>query len=138
MILVDTGPLVALFNPADRAHGRCVETLKTIKEPLATTSPVLTEAFHLLQPASIGALRLMDFVTAGGLQVLTVDSQALARAFELMVQYADARMDFADASLVSAAERHGVRTIFTIDRKDFATYRMKRGHRHVAFRVIGN
>ena len=56
MILVDTGPLVALFDPADRAHDRCVETLKTIKEPLATTYPVLTEAFHLLQPASADAV----------------------------------------------------------------------------------
>ncbi len=137
MILVDTGPLVALFDPADRAHDRCVETLKTIKEPLATTYPVLTEAFHLLQPASTGALRLMDFATEGGLQVLMIDNQGLTRAFELMVQYADARMDFADASLVSSAERHNVRTIFTIDRNDFATYRMKRGHRHVAFNVIG-
>ena len=138
MILVDTGPLVALFNPADRTHDRCVETLKTIKEPLATTSSVLTEAFHLLYPASIGALRLMNRVTEGRLQVLTIDNRDLARALELMVQHADTRMDFADASLVSAAERHDVRTIFTIDRNDFATYRMKRGHRHVAFRVIGN
>ena len=137
MILVDTGPLVALFNPADRAHGRCVETLKTIEEPLATTAPVLTEAFHLLRPASTGALRLMDFVTGGGLRVLTLDDQGLARAFELMIRYADSRMDFADASLVSSAERHGARTIFTIDRNDFATYRMKIGHRHVAFNVIG-
>ena len=137
MILVDTGPLVALFDPADRAHARCVETLKTIKESLATTTPVLTEAFHLLQPASTGALRLMDFVSGDGLRVLTLDDQRISRAFELMVQYADTRMDFADASLVSSAERYGARTIFTIDRNDFATYRMKLGHRHVAFNVIG-
>ena len=137
MILVDTGSLVALFDPADRAHDRCVETLKTIKEPLATIYPVFTEAFHLLQPASADALRLMDFVTDGELQVSMIDDRGLTRAFDLMVQYADARMDFADASLVSSAERHGVRTIFTTDRNDFATYRMKRGHRHVAFNVIG-
>ena len=66
-----------------------------------------------------------------------MDYHGLARAFELMIQYADTRMDFADASLVSAAERYGVRTIFTIDRNDFATYRLKIGHRHVAFNVIG-
>ena len=45
VILVDTGPLVALFEPADGAHGRCVEVLETIREPVTTTVPVMTEAF---------------------------------------------------------------------------------------------
>ena len=70
MILVDTGPLVALFDPADADHQRCVDVLRTIERPLATTVPVLTEAFHLLQPASVGALRLMDFMAGQGLRVL--------------------------------------------------------------------
>lgn len=46
MILVDTGPLVALFDPKDRQHERCANVLKSIREPLHTTVPVLTEAFH--------------------------------------------------------------------------------------------
>ena len=33
MILVDIGPLVALFNRADDAHGRCADTLKDFNEP---------------------------------------------------------------------------------------------------------
>jgi hypothetical protein len=69
MILADTGPLVALFDPADQDHKRCVAVLKGIQEPLCTTIPVLTEAFHLLDPGSIGAQRLMDFVTGHGLNV---------------------------------------------------------------------
>ena len=137
MILVDTGPLVALFDPADGSHEQCVETLAAIEEPIATTVPVLTEAFHLLGPASIGAQRLMDFVADGGLRVLHLDEPALDRAFELMVQYADAPMDLADASLVALAERLGLRTVFTIDRTDFAVYRIKRGHRYATFHVIG-
>lgn len=137
MILVDTGPLVALFNPADSAHGSCVKVLKTIGEPIATTLPVLTEAFHLLQPGSVATDRLMDFVAAGGLKVLFLDIRSLRRTFELMVQYADVPMDLADASLVSMAESHNLQTIFTIDRKHFFVYRIKRGHRNVAFKVIG-
>ena len=137
MILIDTGPLVALFDPADSAHRKCVAVLETIEEPIATTVPVLTEAFHLLQPASIGAQRLMDFVAHGGLQVFSLDDQGLGRAFELMIQYADAPMDFADASLVAMAESHNLQTIFTIDRNDFTTYRIKRGHRHYSFKIIG-
>ena len=70
MILVDTGPLVALFDPADGSHGQCAETLAVIEEPITMTVPVLTEAFHLLEPASNGARRLMDFVADGSLRIL--------------------------------------------------------------------
>jgi predicted nucleic acid-binding protein len=33
-------------------------------------------------------------------------------------------MDMADAALVRVAEREGIRKIFTVDRKDFAVYRL--------------
>lgn len=136
MILVDTGPLVALFDPADSFHSRCVEILKAIEEPLGTTTPILTEAFHLLSPGSLGAQRLMDFISDAGLSVWFMDDAALSRAFALMIQYADAPMDLADASLVVAAEKLNLRKVFTIDRNDFAIYRIKRGHKHHVFETI--
>ena len=137
MILVDTGPLVALFDPRDEVHARCVEVLKSISEPIATTIPVLTEAVHLLQPGSIGTQRLIDFITGGGIEVLFLSDQLLERALKLMIQYRDAPMDLADASLVAVAEDRNLRTIFTVDRRDFAIYRIKRGHRYFALGVIG-
>jgi len=136
MILVDTGPLVALFDPADGDHTGCVHRLARIEEPMCTTIPVLTEAFHLLSPGSIGSQRLMDFVTGHGLHVGFLDDGALTRAFELMVRYADHPMDLADASLVVLAETLKLRRIFTIDRDDFTTYRIKRGHRHLSFELL--
>ena len=57
MILVDTGPLVALFDRKDAEHHRCVRTLKSLREPLITTIPVLTEAFHMLGPARLRNLQ---------------------------------------------------------------------------------
>lgn len=136
MILTDTGPLVALFDPADSSHERCVETLRTFDEPLGTTTPVLTEAFHLLSPGSFASERLIDFISRSGLHVWFLDPEALSRAFELMVQYADRPMDLADASLVAVAESLDLRKIVTIDRDDFSIYRIKRGHRHYAFEVL--
>ena len=136
MILVDTGPLVALFDPADGDHRDCVKRLAGISEPLCTTVPVLTEAFHLLSPGSLGSQRLMDFVTARGLSVWFLDERALTRAFELMVRYADHPMDLADASLVVLAETLKQRRIFTIDRGDFTTYRIRHGHRHLSFEIL--
>lgn len=136
MILVDTGPLVALFDPADAWNERCVAQLKAIREPILTTVPILTEAFHLLTPNSRGARGLMDFVADGGLGVWFHDDDNLNRAFELMQRYADVPMDFADASLVTAAEVLNARKVFTIDRKDFAVYRMRHGHRQLAFEIL--
>lgn len=136
MNLVDTDPLVALFDPADAAHNRCAQILKTIEEPLGTTTPVLTEAFHLLSPASRGSRMLMEFIAQAGLTVWFLDETTLERAFELMIQYADAPMDLADASLVASAETLELQKIFTIDRKDFTIYRIKRGHTHGSFELI--
>ncbi len=136
MILVDTGPLVALFDPQDGQHARCVKVLKAIRERILTTTPVLTEAFHMLGPASIGSDRLRDFIEAGGLSVWFFDRRALTRAFELMEMYADHPMDLADASLVTAAEGLGTRRVFTIDRNDFESYRVRRGHRHLPIQIV--
>lgn len=136
MILLDTGPIVALFDPADDSHAACVEILKSIDEPLATTVPVLTEAFHLLAPDSQGAANLIHFVADGGLAVWFFDSRTLDRAFELMRQYADHPMDLADASLVAAAEAGNLHRVFTIDRRDFTAYRIRRGHRLRGFEIV--
>ena len=136
MILVDTGPLVALFDPKDGQHERCARALKNIREPISTTVPVLTETFHMLDPHSIGSDRLREFIMNGGLSVWFLDRTTLTRAFELMDLYADHPMDLADASLVAAAESLGTRKVFTIDRKDFATYRVRRGHRHYPVEIL--
>lgn len=137
MILVDTGPFVALFDPKDGQHKRCTEVLKTLRDSLFTTVPVLTEAFHILDPESLGSARLRDFVLRGGVSVWFMDQTALERSFELMVDYADQPMDLADASLVAAAEALQTRRIFTLDRTDFSIYRLRRGHRQVAMEILG-
>lgn len=136
MMLVDTGPLVALFDPQDAQHERCARALREIQEPIVTTTPVLTEAFHMLGPASIGADRLRDFIDGGGMSVWFFDRSCLTRAFELMESYADHPMDLADASLVAAAEMLGAKRVFTIDRSDFGAYRVRRGHRYHALQIV--
>jgi len=136
MIVVDTGPLVALCDPHDAQHKTCVEILQRIREPICTTVAVLTEAFHMLGPASLGSDGLRDLVEKGGLSVWFFSRPTLTRGFELMEQYANHPMDLADASLVAAAESLGTRKVFTIDRDDFETYRVRRGHRTYAFEIV--
>lgn len=136
MILVDTGPIVALFDARDEAHVRCRAFLRSVRQPLVTTLPVLTEAFHLLDPASLGAVALAQFVTERGVGVRDLDAAMLTRALELMAKYRDHPMDLADASLVVLAEASRALTVWTLDRNDFAAYRARVGRSWRALRVI--
>lgn len=45
-------------------------------------------------------------------------------------------MDLADASRVVAAESLKTRKVFTLDRKDFETYRVRPGHRHYPMEIV--
>jgi uncharacterized protein len=136
MILVDTGPLVALFDPKDGSHGRARATLASIREPIVTTIPVLTESFHLLDPSSRGASALREFLEAGGVVPWFFSKSSLRRAWEVMKRYADKPMDLADASLVVASEELRTTTVFTLDRRDFSAYRARIGKTLKGFRLM--
>jgi predicted nucleic acid-binding protein len=81
-----------------------------------------------------GAGLLAELVTASGLLVYDyTQPPALRPAADLMAKYADAPMDFADATLVLLAGDAGVNEILTLDRRGFTVFRTrKRG----AFRLL--
>lgn len=121
MILIDTGPLVALFDSSDRYHKTCLESLKGFEGPLLTIWPVLTEAFYLLGFSWQAQDNLWEFVIRGGLKISHLDG--IERCRGLMEEYRDLPMDLADAALVALAEEKRITQIFTLDHKDFTVYR---------------
>jgi hypothetical protein len=125
LILVDAGPLVALINADDVHHQACRHALKAIREPLGTVWPAVTEAMYLLG-FSLTAQEALWELVATEVNLLPLDREDFPRMRELMKKYRDLPMDLADAALVRVAEREKVRTIFTIDRKDFGVYRPHR------------
>ncbi|MCK4608655.1 MAG: PIN domain-containing protein, partial [Gammaproteobacteria bacterium] len=126
MIVVDTGVLVALFNPKDKMHKLCANKLKSITEDLYTTVPILTETFHLLCPGSKAVDNCMEFIIRGGVNIWFMDNNALLRAYELITKYADHPMDLADASILVALEDLKTSKVFTVDHNDFYTYRFNK------------
>lgn len=138
MILMDTGPLVALFDPADADHSLCHRVLETISEPLYTTEAVLTEVLHMLEPGSKGADGLKEFMLDEYVSLVPAEDGTLQKCFELMDKYKDLPMDFADATLVVLAEIFKTDKIFTLDFKDFRTYQVKKGHRHYPLYLVGS
>lgn len=129
MILVDTGPLVALLNEHDPNHAICIDAIKQLQDvPMLTTWPCLTEAMYFLYRAKgyNGQAALWRMLDSRDLEVFNLDEADRFRMSVLMAKYRDTPMDFADASLVVAAERLGSTAVFTLDR-DFYVYRLTNG-----------
>ncbi len=122
-LLVDTGPLVALADKRDAAHGACTTFLAAHRGRLITTWAVLTEFSHLT-PTIAATLRLYRWIDKGGMDILPLGRDELVRAIDWIEKYADRPMDLADASLVVAAMSTGIHTVWTLDRNDFDTYRL--------------
>lgn len=129
MILVDAGPLVALLDADDQHHAACVAALQSLKEPLGTVWPPFTEAMYLLADLPAAQEALWEMIERGAIHLLPLDAADVPRIRELMRKYVNRPMDFADAALVRVAEREGLRRIFTVDRRDFAVYRIHGGSR---------
>lgn len=137
MILIDTGPLVALFDPKDKDHKACRKILETIAVPMLTTEAVLTEVLHLLAPGSRGAQAMMGFSMSDYLSLIALDKTDHQHSFSLMEKYNDFPMDFADATLVTIAGKLKINQVFTLDISDFNTYRVKKGHRYYPLDILG-
>lgn len=126
-VLVDTGPLVALFDPSDREHAACfAELAKLNRSRLVTTLAVLTEATYLLSFSPAAQRSVLDFIAAGAIELPELDADDVAHAATLMKKYEDLPMDFADATLVVLAERLRTLRVFSLDRRDFSVYRVNR------------
>lgn len=132
-LLVDAGPLIAILNRRDRHHDRCLSVLRRTDAPLLSTWMAVSEAMYLLDFSSAAQDALLDMIERGALQVLEIAPTDLPDIKNLMKKYRDQPMEFADASLVQVANRHGLDEIFTLDRRDFGAYRLKRS-RH--FKIL--
>jgi uncharacterized protein len=134
VILTDAGPLVALVDQGEPDHKACVACLPDLKGPMVTTWTAFTEAMYLLGEA--GGWRAQEMLWSmlhqGDLEIAFQGADDYERMRVLMQKYRDHPMDLADASLVRLAEERHVRDIFTLDERDFRTYRI---HGRQSFRI---
>jgi predicted nucleic acid-binding protein len=91
---------------------------------MGTVWPVLTEAMHFLDDLPKAQDNVWEMVARGAVEILPLGPDDVPRIRELMKQYSNRPMDLADAALIRVAEREGIRQFFTVDRKDFAVYRL--------------
>ena len=132
-VLADTGPLVAILSATDQYHETCLRTVQSLRGPLLTCWPVITEAAWLLQRTPLGFERLLRSISDGAVEILPVAGKEAAAVAEIMTKYGNLRPQFADVMLVYLADRENIRTIFTLDRRDFSVYR---SGRKGSFRIV--
>lgn len=130
MIIADTGFWVAILDDSDSYHSVGLKVAEKLLEPLITTLPVITEVCYLLQKrrGQHFAAALLRSHRRGAFRLFYMNGAHLVRCEELMHQYANLPMDFADASLVILAEHLGHGRIVSTDKRDFGAYRWKNKH----------
>jgi predicted nucleic acid-binding protein len=125
-VLLDTGPLVALLAATDSRHRLCADTFATLTPPLLTCWPVLSETAWILRKQPRPLDRIADAHAAGMFDILPLEKGCLAAIAAIMRRYENTGLDLADAAIAHLAEREGIRTVFTVDRRDFSIIRLKR------------
>ena len=126
-LVVDAGPLLATADRRDPDHNRCAALLEGTAGPLLIPVLTIAEVTHLMA-ARLHAeveLRFLAELALGNLIVEQVHPTDWLRIAELLERYADRPLGTVDASVVAAAERLGVTTIATLDRRHFSVVRPK-------------
>ena len=104
-----------------------------VRPPLLTCWPVLTEAAWLLRNEPDGIRAIGGMVRNGSVKLIELDADALAWMIDFLARYASAGAQLADAAVMYIAEREGIDTVFTLDRRDFSIYRTTDGK---ALRIV--
>jgi hypothetical protein len=135
MIVVDTGPIVALLNNRDDHHERCKNFLANHPGPLLIPATAFTEVCMLAERrrGTKAELAFLSDVRSGLFTMLDTASVDLDRISELVETYADLPLGTVDASVIALAERLGLPAVATLDHRHFSIVRP----RHVpAFELL--
>jgi len=122
-VLLDTGPIVASLDADDPQHAMVCHRFNSLTGLVVTTGAVVTEAMFFVQNLANGPARLIEWLRGIRAEVVNCfEPERLRSAAYLMARYADAPMDYADATLVACADELNCGDILTLDIRGFRTY----------------
>lgn len=131
MILLDTGPLVALCDPRDSLNQTALRDLDRLaRQPLVACAPVLTEATVLLAHAA-QRRRLRRFLDEFSVTPYRIDDeqQLWSEVFEWLERYQEHDPDWADGYLAVLSAREKRARVWTYDREFRTIWRRPDGTR---------
>lgn len=120
--LIDSGPIIALFDKSDSYHKQVLEFVKTFRGEFVTSWAVITEVSHMLDFDLRAQIDFLKWVELGGVNLYDIPQSEIANIRKMMERYLNVPMDLADASLMYIANKENIKDIVSID-NDFYIYR---------------
>jgi uncharacterized protein len=125
VVVVDSGPLLALFNGSDHWHRQVIDWLtENPQAMLVSTWPVVTEVCAMLarRVHNEAALDFLRWVQQGALTLDNPVPASITTVLQISVRFASLPFDLADASVAETCSRLKIRHILSVD-ADFDVYR---------------
>ncbi|WP_367875324.1 type II toxin-antitoxin system VapC family toxin [Luteolibacter sp. Populi] len=122
MLIVDTGPLVALIDRSERQHGWAKACFGELRHALVTCDAVISETMFLVRRAGKDPSIALELITRNLIISDYRVQEEAAPLMELMQRYRNVPMSLADACLVRMAGIHDGARVLTMD-SDFTVYR---------------
>lgn len=120
--IIDSGPLIALFDRSDKYHKLVLDFIKSYQGKLITSWAVITEVSHILDFNLQVQIDFLKWCEMGGIEVYTISQDEISNIRVMMEKYSDIPMDLADATLMYIANKESIKNIISID-SDFDIYR---------------
>ena len=117
--------MYAYVDADDRHHLSCRQLLETHPGPLIVPELVVTEVAYLIA-TRLGTdpeVRFLGDLSSGAFSVEPVHPADWLRIAELVSRYRGLPLGTVDASVIAAAERLGITTVATLDRRHFGVVR---------------
>lgn len=120
--IIDSGPLIALFDRSDKYHKLVLDFIKSYQGKLITSWAVITEVSHILDFNLQVQIDFLKWCEMGGIEVYPISQDEISNIRVMMEKYSDIPMDLADATLMYIANKESIKNIASID-SDFDIYR---------------
>ena len=123
-VIADTGFVVALANRSDKRHAN-VAPIYLQHPQILLPQFVLVEVAYLIG-RDVGITTVIKFlqgIPASRFELIAAVDHDIARITRILEKYVDSKVDFVDASVMAIAERLNIKTILTIDQRDFRLFR---------------
>jgi predicted nucleic acid-binding protein len=120
--IIDSGPLIALFDRSDKFHFVIIDFLKSFSGELLTSWSVITEVSYMLDFNLQVQVDFLKWCELGGVRIYDISQEEILSIRLMMEKYSDVPMDLADATLMYIENKENIKNIVSID-SDFDIYR---------------
>jgi hypothetical protein len=122
--IADTSFVVAIANRQDSQHQSCLDVYDR-QDEIVLPQSTLTEICYITARMSgnRGVRGFLQDLLESKYLLEPLSQQDIIRTAALLEQYADARPDCVDLTIVAVAERLNITRVLTFDRRDFSIIR---------------